>query len=62
MFGETRLTIPYFQQMTFHSKIPKIIHSAPKMECNVNYYGVECQLFWNEMLIIFKILEQNIIC
>ena len=25
MFGKTRLIIPYFQQMTFRSKISKII-------------------------------------
>ena len=44
MFGETKLTTPYFQQMTLHSKIPKNnSHSVPKMEWNMNYF--ECQLF-----------------
>ena len=30
MFDETRLSTPYFQQMTVRSKIPKIIHTPLK--------------------------------
>ena len=45
MFGETRFFTPYFQQMTFHSKIRKIFHSVPKMNWSVNYFGVEYELF-----------------
>ena len=57
MFGETRLTIPYFQQMTLHSKISKIIHiPLKKMDRNVNYFGVECELFWSGVSILFIIL------
>ncbi len=55
MFGKIRLVIPYFQQMTLRSKIPKIIntqlqnnsYSVPKMKRSVNYFenfGAECHL------------------
>ena len=55
MFGKIRLVIPYFQQMTLRSKIPKIIntqlqnnsYSILKMERSVNYFenfGAECHL------------------
>ena len=58
MFGETRLVTLYFQQMTFHSKIPKIIHTPLQkwsivwiiLELSVNYVGAKCQLylkFWS---------------
>jgi hypothetical protein len=59
MFGETRLATPYFQQMILRSKIPKIYNSrfASKMKWSVNYFGVECQLFWSEVSIILIILR-----
>ena len=37
-------------------------HSTPKMEWSVNYFRVQCQLFWSEVLIILKILERSVIC
>ena len=50
-FGETRLNIPYFQQMTFRSKIPKIIHTPLQfgggVSINLIIFGVECELFWD---------------
>ena len=54
MFGETKLATPYFQKMTLHSKIPKIIHTPLQkwsgvwiiLELSVNYFRAECQLFW----------------
>jgi hypothetical protein len=55
MFGETRLATLYFQQMTLHSKVSKIIHSAPKIELSVNYFGVKYQLFW-------KFWSESVIC
>ena len=48
MFGETKLATPYFQQMTLHSKIPKIIHTSL-------HFGAECHLFWSELSIILEI-------
>ena len=49
MFGETRLATPYFQQMTLHSKISKIIdtslqnnrHLAPKQFTLHSIFGSE---------------------
>ena len=46
MFSETRLGTSYFQQMTLHSKISKIIdtqlqnnlHPTPFLERSVNYF------------------------
>jgi hypothetical protein len=52
MFGETRLAIPYFQQITLHSKIINIqlqnnSHSTPFFEQSMDYFGkfeAECHL------------------
>ena len=57
MFSETRLTTSYFQQMTLCSEILKIIHIPPQKWSGVwIILGLECDLFWNEVLIIFIIL------
>ena len=47
MFDDTRLTIPYFQQMTLRSKIPKIIHATLQK--------------WIGVWIILEILERSVI-
>ncbi len=44
MFGETRLAIFYFQQMTLYSKIPKIIHTPPQSVNYFVYFEAECIL------------------
>ncbi len=52
-FSETRFTTSYFQQM---------IHFKNGAECelfvrwSMNYFGVDYQLFWSELSIIFIIL------
>ncbi len=50
-FDETRLIILYFKQMTFHSKIPKIILTPLEfwdgVSINLIILRVMCQLIWS---------------